>query len=184
MIAALLSQQLSAILASQTYKNGGAIFITWDEGEGGDGPIGMIVLSPFAKRNYSNTIHYTHSSTLRTMQEIFNVGPLLRDAERHGFERFLHSEMAPRRTAVLRLGPAACGWHQARTRSTCRPHTPESRPLPLAHQRPEESAKFAAQGHRKTCKELIQESHLPSSVAVSDFLERPRGGAEFGCSSF
>ncbi len=75
-----LSQQLPAILASQAYKNGGAIFITWDEGIGGDGPIGMIVLSPFAKTNYSNTIHYTHSSTLRTMQEIFNVGPLLRDA--------------------------------------------------------------------------------------------------------
>jgi hypothetical protein len=75
-----LSQQLPAIFASQAYKNGGAIFITWDEGEGGDGPIGMIVLSPFAKTNYSNTIHYTHSSMLRTVQQIFNVGPFLRDA--------------------------------------------------------------------------------------------------------
>ena len=59
-------------------KNGGTVFITWDEGEGGDGPIGMIVLSPDAKgAGYSNTIHYTHSSTLRTLQEIFGVTPLL-----------------------------------------------------------------------------------------------------------
>jgi hypothetical protein len=30
------------ILNSQAYQNGGVLFITWDEGEGGsDGPIGM-----------------------------------------------------------------------------------------------------------------------------------------------
>src|SRR5579862_1890993 len=41
----------------------------------------MIVLSPLAKGGgYSNTVHYTHSSTLRTLEEIFNVGPLLGDA--------------------------------------------------------------------------------------------------------
>ncbi len=77
-----LSHEVPTILNSQAYKNGGALFITWDEGENGsDGPIGMMVLSPYAKGNgYSNTIHYSHSSTLRTMQEIFNVTPLLGDA--------------------------------------------------------------------------------------------------------
>jgi hypothetical protein len=40
----------------------------------------MIVVSPLVKVNYSNSIHYTHSSTLRTMQEIFGVRPFLRDA--------------------------------------------------------------------------------------------------------
>jgi len=76
-----LAQHLPAILNSQAYKNGGIVFITWDEGEGGDGPIGMIVLSPDAKGGgYANTIHYTHSSTLRTLEEIFGVGPLLGDA--------------------------------------------------------------------------------------------------------
>ena len=29
---------------------------------------------------YSNTIHYTHSSTLRTIEEIFGATPLLGDA--------------------------------------------------------------------------------------------------------
>ena len=31
-------------------------------------------------RGYANTIEYTHSSTLRTLQEIFGVQPLLGDA--------------------------------------------------------------------------------------------------------
>jgi hypothetical protein len=76
-----LQQNLPAILNSQAYQNGGIIFITWDEGEGGDGPIGLIVLSHDAKGGgYANTIHYTHSSTLRTLEEIFGVSPLLRDA--------------------------------------------------------------------------------------------------------
>ncbi len=76
-----LAQNIPTILDSQAYKNGGVVFITWDEGEGRDGPIGMIVLSPEAKKGgYSNTLHYTHSSTLRTLQEIFGVTPLLGDA--------------------------------------------------------------------------------------------------------
>ena len=69
------------ILASPQYKAGGAIFITWDEGEhDSDGPIGMIVVSPFAKPGFSSDEHYTHSSFLRTVQEIFGVEPLLGDA--------------------------------------------------------------------------------------------------------
>ncbi len=76
-----LAHNLPAILDSQAYKNGGIVFITWDEGAGGDGPIGMIVLSPDAKGGgYSNTIRYTHSSTLRTLEEIFGVTPPLGDA--------------------------------------------------------------------------------------------------------
>jgi hypothetical protein len=76
-----LAHQVPLILASQAYKNSGVLFITWDEGEGGDGPIGMIVLSPDAKSNgYSNSIHYTHSSTLRTIEELLGVSPLLGDA--------------------------------------------------------------------------------------------------------
>ncbi len=40
-----LSTEVPTILASQAYLNNGALFITWDEGASGDGPIGMIVLS-------------------------------------------------------------------------------------------------------------------------------------------
>ena len=77
-----LSEHVPAILNSEAYKDGGALFIVWDEALKGDGPIPMIVLSPFAKGGgYSNTIHYTHGSMLRTFQEIFAVKPLLRDAK-------------------------------------------------------------------------------------------------------
>ena len=63
--------------------DGGAIFITWDEADGNNQPIGLIALSPLAKgAGYSNAIPYSHSSTLRSLQEIFNVGPLLCDAAR------------------------------------------------------------------------------------------------------
>jgi hypothetical protein len=76
-----LASEVPKILASQTYKNGGALFITWDESFGTDERIGMIVLSPLARGGgYSNTLYYTHSSTLRTFQEIFHLAPLLSDA--------------------------------------------------------------------------------------------------------
>ncbi len=79
-----LSQIVPEIMASQAYKNNGAIILWWDESEGGDTSaytIPEIIISPDAKGNaYTNNILYTHSSDLLTMQEIFNVGPCLRDA--------------------------------------------------------------------------------------------------------
>ena len=88
-----LATWIPKITASQAYKDGGAIFITWDEAESsitgqgslccplGNCPIGMMVLSPDIKsKGYTNSIAYDHSSTLKTIQEIFNVKPLLRGA--------------------------------------------------------------------------------------------------------
>jgi hypothetical protein len=80
-----LAQNVSLILESDQYKQGGALFIIWDEAEDSgaysDGPVGMFLLSPFAKGSgktaYSNSIPYDHSSTLKTLQEIFHVTPLL-----------------------------------------------------------------------------------------------------------
>ncbi len=82
-----LSTAVPAIMGSAAYKNDGALFIIWDEGDssfGGtssDGPIGMIVLSPLAKPGFSSSTVFTHSSTLRTVEEIFGA-PLLRDAQK------------------------------------------------------------------------------------------------------
>jgi hypothetical protein len=73
-----LSQIVPTIMASHAYQNNGAIIIWNDETEGGDDPSRTsmeIVLSPLAKGNaYNSTIRYTHSSDLRTMEELFNVG--------------------------------------------------------------------------------------------------------------
>lgn len=76
-----LAGQIPHILQSSAYSNNGAIFITWDEAATQDGPIGMVLLSPLARGGgYFNNIHYTHSSTLRTFQEILGVMPFLGDA--------------------------------------------------------------------------------------------------------
>jgi len=76
------------IMSSKAYKDGGVIILWWDEseadgvaGDNGDDfnhTIGEIVISRLAHRNendlpYASTIDYTHSSDLRTMQEIFHV---------------------------------------------------------------------------------------------------------------
>ncbi|HEV2209371.1 MAG TPA: alkaline phosphatase family protein [Verrucomicrobiae bacterium] len=73
-----LSSEIPRILNSSAYQHGGAVFITWDESSTGTLPIGMLVLSPFAKGGgYASTVYYTPLSTLRSMQEIFHVGPWL-----------------------------------------------------------------------------------------------------------
>jgi phosphatidylinositol-3-phosphatase len=72
-----LSKIIPQIMASQAYKNNGAIVIWFDETEGGDDAsrtLGEIVLSPLAKGNaYDSTLSYTHSSDLKTLQEVFGV---------------------------------------------------------------------------------------------------------------
>jgi phosphatidylinositol-3-phosphatase len=75
-----LSEEIPKIMNSSAYTNNGAIFVVWDEGSS-TSTIGMIVLSPLARGNgYSSSVMYTHSSMLRTVQEIFHVTPLLGDA--------------------------------------------------------------------------------------------------------
>lgn len=75
-----LRAHIDPIVSSPTLMAHAAVFITWDEGSGNeaDGPIGMIVVSPFAKPGYADTMaptphYYTHSSTLLTFQKIFGV---------------------------------------------------------------------------------------------------------------
>lgn len=82
-----LSTLIPKITASSQYKSGGALFITWDEGSDhpdgsdGDGPLGIIVLSPFEKGPgyVDSTTLYHHADILRTWEEIFGL-PYLGDA--------------------------------------------------------------------------------------------------------
>jgi hypothetical protein len=87
-----LSKIVPTIMASQAYKNNGAIVIWYDETENGnttDYTIPEIVISPLAKGNaYNSTLIYTHSSDLKSMQELFGVsapgGGFLGDANTPG----------------------------------------------------------------------------------------------------
>jgi hypothetical protein len=83
-----LSRLVPLIMSSQAYKDGGVIILWWDESES-DGEtndnaddfnhtIGEIVISKLAHHNesglpYASSINYSHSSDLRTMQNIFHV---------------------------------------------------------------------------------------------------------------
>jgi hypothetical protein len=90
-----LSQIVPMIMASDAYQHHGVIVLWWDEAES-DGVAGdnaddfnhtlpAIVISKEVHRNvngvpYGSPLNFTHSSFLRTMQEIFEVGPFLGDA--------------------------------------------------------------------------------------------------------
>ena len=77
-----LSRELPQILHSVAFSNNGVVFILWDESAGTDmNPLGMIALSPLAKGGgYISTNFHDHSSTVRTMQDIFGLRPYLADA--------------------------------------------------------------------------------------------------------
>ena len=78
-----LARIVPLIMTSSDYQNNGAILLWWDETEGGSTSAftqTLIVISKLVKPNvsgapYSNAVSYSHSSTLRTMQEIFGVDP-------------------------------------------------------------------------------------------------------------
>lgn len=87
-----LSKIVPTIMASKAYKNNGAIVIWYDETENGNTSsftVPEIVISPLAKGNaYNSTLAYTHSSDLKSMQELFGVsapgGGFLGDANTPG----------------------------------------------------------------------------------------------------
>jgi phosphatidylinositol-3-phosphatase len=81
-----VSRLVPMIMASEAYRDGGAIVLWWDESESISGEnandyshtIGEIIISPLAHQNenglpYASPYDYSHSSDLRTMQEIFHV---------------------------------------------------------------------------------------------------------------
>jgi hypothetical protein len=71
------------IMASDAYRDGGVIVLWWDESEGGDTldeKLPFIIISRDAHKNvggkpYASPVEFSHSSDLRTMQEIFRVDP-------------------------------------------------------------------------------------------------------------
>jgi hypothetical protein len=78
-----LARVVPLIMASDFYEDHGIIVLWWDESEGGDTPdrtLPFIVISRDARNNvgglpYASSVQYSHSSFLRTMQNIFDVDP-------------------------------------------------------------------------------------------------------------
>ena len=90
-----LAQILPLIMSSKAYQDNGLIILWWDEAES-DGvandnaddfnhTIPEIILSKHAHQNvhgvpYASPVNLTHSSDLRTMEEIFGLQPFVGDA--------------------------------------------------------------------------------------------------------
>jgi hypothetical protein len=54
----------------------GVIFIVWDEPEGGSSLIPFFAIGPHVKPGYTSSVAFTHSSLVKTVEEIFGL-PLL-----------------------------------------------------------------------------------------------------------
>jgi phosphatidylinositol-3-phosphatase len=70
--------EVEKIMLSAAYKNGGVIFLTWDEAEGRDGRSGtripMIIVSPrIVSKGFKSNKPYTHKSYLATVEDILGL---------------------------------------------------------------------------------------------------------------
>jgi phospholipase C len=73
-----LAAELPKLLATDAYKNGGVIFLLWDEGGGtpvSDDPP-FIAISPNAAQGMKSQVDYDTSSYLKTVQSILGVTEL------------------------------------------------------------------------------------------------------------
>jgi hypothetical protein len=81
---AWLAAQVPKILASDRYKNGGVLFLLWDEGaSNGDDPP-FIAMSPNAKTGFVSQTDYDTSAFLKTVQTMLGVEALPCGAEPNG----------------------------------------------------------------------------------------------------
>ena len=82
---AWLAREVPKLLATDVFKNGGALFLLWDEGGGmpahDDPP--FIVISPNTKGGVHSQTVYDTSSYLKTVEGILGVAPLPCGAERN-----------------------------------------------------------------------------------------------------
>ena len=73
--------QVPAILNSAAFRNGGVLFITWDEGStnagcctnAAGGRIVTLVISPLARTGFQSSVAETHYSLLRTIEDSWNM---------------------------------------------------------------------------------------------------------------
>jgi acid phosphatase len=76
-----LSQQVPAILNSAAFRNGGVLFITWDEGgtnagcctNAAGGQVATLVISPLGRTAFQSSVPETHYSLLRTVEDSWNL---------------------------------------------------------------------------------------------------------------
>jgi phosphatidylinositol-3-phosphatase len=69
---AWLAKTVPVILATNAWKQGGVLFLTWDEGEDSANSVLTIVIHP-RPRIHSSRVAYNHYNLLATIEDIFHV---------------------------------------------------------------------------------------------------------------
>ncbi len=73
---AWLQEQVTKIVGTDAFNNGGVIFVLWDEGSNSADDPPFIAISPNANRGFVSTSDYDTSSYLKTVQTILGVQTL------------------------------------------------------------------------------------------------------------
>ncbi len=97
---AWLQKVVPQIQASQGYKNGGAIFILFDEGSmrilGAAADLATVVLSPnLVSQGYTSNTTFDHRSYLATIEDIFNMPRLTTTASATPMDEFFKTTTVP-----------------------------------------------------------------------------------------
>ena len=72
------------VLASRAWRDGGVLFVTWDEGTSeagccgkpGGGKVAMLAISPLSRRGYRSNTESNHYALLRTIEDAWSLGHL------------------------------------------------------------------------------------------------------------
>jgi phospholipase C len=89
-----LSQNVPAII---TYVNAhqGVLLIVWDEPEGSTGTIPLIVVGPHVKPNFASAVQYSHSSLVKSVEQILALPILATVTSENVFADFFDAGFFP-----------------------------------------------------------------------------------------
>ena len=92
-----LSREIPKLMATDAYKNGGAIFLRGDEGGGypADDDPPFLIISPNVKPGYVSQVDYNTSSYLKTVEMMMGVAALPCVPERGAVEAMTDMFMTP-----------------------------------------------------------------------------------------
>ncbi len=88
-----LQQFVTGIVNSDAWKNGGVLFVTWDEGKtnkGGGGQVATLVISPRVPAGFQSSVPHNHYSLLRTIQDAWGLGCLSQTCSANNLGEFFH----------------------------------------------------------------------------------------------
>ena len=103
---AFLRRFVPGITGSSAWKDGGVLFIVWDEGkETGDNHVVALVISPLVSRGFRSIVRHDHYSLLRTIEDAWGLPCLINACQANTVAEFFRdryeaSMLSPSATAL------------------------------------------------------------------------------------